>query len=206
MKITLKTKLGTLVIAIALLITSIKTNAQIQISEQSFDLTKGATKGYYYCINMDKEKGSFDVVYKMGGLKYDVKLKNKYEHYTIDKDLKLVNGLLDLTTICIGIPSTFVVECALKKVPVVNICFDTNQSHAVMGSMISYWDAPFYKNARESFFANGVFNENDLSKVLEEVLLFDQDKVAVAAGEFLNREFGVLGDEVRTRTVNSIIG
>jgi hypothetical protein len=134
---------------------------------------------------------------------YDAKRNFNFPY---PEDLKLVNGLLDLTTICIGIPSTFVVECALKKVPVVNICFDTNQSHAVMGSMISYWDAPFYKNARESFFANGVFNENDLSKVLEEVLLFDQDKVAVAAGEFLNREFGVLGDEVRTRTVNSIIG
>ena len=90
-------------------------------------------------------------------------------NYTLSDDLIEYTSLLSYSDLCINIPSTVTLECAIKKLPVLNICFDFDGVEVSTndGKILTFWDAPFYKDFHKYDFINPVFNLDELdSKVL----------------------------------------
>jgi hypothetical protein len=90
MKILLKKPIT--VTIIALLSWSIQTMAQVPILEKSFDVSRKAKNGYLGNVDMNDAKGTIDMTYI---LESSNKNKLKYEIYTYDKDLNLINTVKD---------------------------------------------------------------------------------------------------------------
>lgn len=63
-------------------------------------------------------------------------------------DLQLYNSLLKYASVCIGVPSTATVECAIADLPTVNIGFDLPGPQPSTGSLRAFWDADFYHEVR----------------------------------------------------------
>ncbi len=66
-------------------------------------------------------------------------------NYTKYEDLKDYVSLLRSCNVCINIPSTVTVECAIFKIPVINICYNNKLNAG--SDILKFWNAPFYKNA-----------------------------------------------------------
>ncbi len=71
---------------------SIPTSAQVPILEKSFDVSRKAKNGYLAHIETNAEKGTIDMIYVLSST---TKHKIKYEIYTYDKDLNLINTIQD---------------------------------------------------------------------------------------------------------------
>ena len=67
-------------------------SAQVPILEKSFDVSRKAKNGYLAHIETDAEKGTIDMIYVLSST---TKHKIKYEIYTYDKDLNLINTIQD---------------------------------------------------------------------------------------------------------------
>ncbi len=63
-------------------------------------------------------------------------------------DFTLYTALLRHSSVCVGVPSTVAVECALADLPMVNIGFDLPGPPCLNGSVEAFWNAPFYANVR----------------------------------------------------------
>ena len=67
---------------------AIQTSAQVPILEKSYDVSRKAKNGYLAHIETNAEKGIIDMIYVLSST---TKHKIKYEIYTYDKDLNLIN-------------------------------------------------------------------------------------------------------------------
>lgn len=83
-------------------------------------------------------------------------------NYATESDLSLFKSLLNYSNICINVPSTVTIECALAKLPVLNICYAYSEDIDI----ISFWKADFYENARNANFVFPIFRVEDFNTVL----------------------------------------
>ena len=67
---------------------AIRASAQVPILEKSFDVSRKAKNGYLAHIETNAEKGTIDMIYVLSST---TRHKIKYEIYTYDKDLNLIN-------------------------------------------------------------------------------------------------------------------
>lgn len=67
---------------------AIQASAQVPILEKSYDVSRKAKNGYLAHIETNNEKGTIDMIYVLSST---TKHKIKYEIYTYDKDLNLIN-------------------------------------------------------------------------------------------------------------------
>ena len=67
---------------------AIQASAQVPILEKSFDVSRKAKNGYLAHIETNAEKGTIEMIYVLSST---TKRKIKYEIYTYDKDLNLIN-------------------------------------------------------------------------------------------------------------------
>jgi hypothetical protein len=67
---------------------AIQVSAQVPILEKSYDVSRKAKNGYLAHIETNEEKGTIDMIYILSST---TKHKIKYEIYTYDKDLNLIN-------------------------------------------------------------------------------------------------------------------
>ncbi len=81
-------------------------------------------------------------------------------------DAIFFNNLLHYADLCVNIPSTLTVECALAGLPVINVGFDLPGPQPVPGSIRAFWDVDYYANVRVS--RSALFAES--SSQLEELL------------------------------------
>jgi hypothetical protein len=70
--------------------------------------------------------------------------------YQRKRDVMFFNSLLHYAEVCINIPSTVTVECAIAGVPIVNLGFDLPGPSPLPGSIHAFWDADYYTNVRKS--------------------------------------------------------
>ncbi len=63
-------------------------SAQVPILEKSYDVSRKAKNGYLAHIDLDEAKGTIDMIYVLSST---TKHKIKYEIYTYDKELNLIN-------------------------------------------------------------------------------------------------------------------
>lgn len=70
----------------------LQSKAQVPILEKSFDISRKAKNGYLGHIDMNEAKGTIDMTYI---LESSTKHKLKFEIYTYDKDLNLLNTVKD---------------------------------------------------------------------------------------------------------------
>ena len=87
------------------------------------------------------------------------------------EDMVFYNSLLHYSTICIGIPSTVTIECAISHLPVVNIGFDLPGAKPLPGSIRAFWDSEFYRDIAESKFAELAVDPDDLLTKLRDHLI-----------------------------------
>lgn len=64
------------------------------------------------------------------------------------EDLLLYNSLLKYASVCVGVPSTVTVECAIADLPTVNIGFELTGQPQPAISVRTFWDADFYREVR----------------------------------------------------------
>ncbi|MBK7213228.1 MAG: hypothetical protein IPH88_08055 [Bacteroidales bacterium] len=67
---------------------AIQASAQVPIMEKSYDVSRKAKNGYLAHIETNEAKGTIDMIYVLSST---TKHKIKYEIYTYDKDLNLIN-------------------------------------------------------------------------------------------------------------------
>jgi hypothetical protein len=67
---------------------AIQASAQVPILEKSYDVSRKAKNGYLAHIETNETKGTIDMIYVLSST---TKRKIKYEIYTYDKDLNLIN-------------------------------------------------------------------------------------------------------------------
>jgi hypothetical protein len=70
--------------------------------------------------------------------------------YQKKEDIKVWSDLLHYSAVCINIPSTVTVDCALAGLPVINIGFDLPGRQPLPGSIRAFWDVDYYSNARKT--------------------------------------------------------
>jgi hypothetical protein len=70
--------------------------------------------------------------------------------YQKKEDLGVWNDLLDYSAVCVNVPSTVTVECALAGLPVINIGFDLPGPRPLPGSIRAFWDVDYYSNVRKT--------------------------------------------------------
>ena len=64
-------------------------------------------------------------------------------------DAAFFNSLLHYAALCINIPSTLTVECALVGLPVINIGFDLPGPEPAPGPIRIFWEVDYYTNVRQ---------------------------------------------------------
>jgi hypothetical protein len=77
------------------------------------------------------------------------------------------NSLLQYSDVCVNIPSTLTVECALAGLPVINIGFDLPGPRPVPGSTRAFWDVDYYANVRQTRAAILCDSPSDLGGLLQ---------------------------------------
>jgi len=85
-------------------------------------------------------------------------------------DQVLYNSLLHYAAVCIGMPSTVTVECAVADVPVINIGFDLPGPAAQPGPVRKFWEADFYEEVRQTGAAQLVEAPDDFKAAVAEAL------------------------------------
>jgi hypothetical protein len=83
-------------------------------------------------------------------------------------DLLLYNSLLHYASVCVGVPSTATVECAIANLPTVNIGFDLPGPPPSTGSLRAFWDADFYQEVRTT---GAAFLANNPEELVSQIAL-----------------------------------
>lgn len=105
-------------------------------------------------------------------------------------DQVLYNSLLHYASVCVGMPSTVTVECAVADVPVINIGFDLPGPAPQPGGVRKFWDADFYSLVRKTKAAAlGATPEDLLSHIGS--ALCDRGYLAEGRGSLINEQLGV---------------
>lgn len=86
--------------------------------------------------------------------------------YQKKEDLSVWNDLLHYSAVCVNIPSTVTVECALVGLPVINLGFDLPGPKPLPGSVRAFWDVDYYSNVRKVKAALLCETPTHLSKLL----------------------------------------
>ena len=86
--------------------------------------------------------------------------------YQRRSDSIMFNGLLHHSAVCVNIPSTVTVECALAGLPVVNLAFELPGPTPGPGSIKAFWDVDYYANVRATGAALRVGSPGDLAPAL----------------------------------------
>ncbi len=118
-------------------------------------------------------------------------------NYTHLEDLIIYKSLLTYADCCVNIPSTVTLECAFMKLKVVNICYGNTLAEDNM--VKRYWNAPFYKNVRDTGVAIPVFDKVELNQIFKKI-----NDERTNTEEYLSLEFPVDLNEIISRTVNFI--
>ena len=117
-------------------------------------------------------------------------------NYTMYEDLEEFSSLLKLCHVCINIPSTVTVECAITNLPVINICYNNESNKGC--DILKFWNALFYKNVIKYGAAIPAHSKHELRAHLENIAnghhIYDNQKL------YLNSELGV---DVNNMTENS---
>jgi hypothetical protein len=86
------------------------------------------------------------------------------------EDVSAWNELLHYAAVCINIPSTVTVECALAGLPVINIGFDLPGPRPLPGSIRDFWNVDYYLNVRKTRAALLCENAAQLKNLLNDCL------------------------------------
>ncbi|MDD5760193.1 MAG: hypothetical protein PHI06_14060, partial [Desulfobulbaceae bacterium] len=116
-------------------------------------------------------------------------------------DLLLYNCLLFYASACVGIPSTVTIECAVTRLPVINIGFDLPGPPSLNGSLASCWLADYYRDVRE----NEAAALADTPDRLRELLIISiENRAWMSCGQsaLLLRLLGVAPGKSSERTQN----
>lgn len=70
--------------------------------------------------------------------------------YQKKEDAVVFNNLLQGAAVCINIPSTLTIECALVGLPVINIGFDLPGPQPAPGPIRTFWEVDYYANVRRA--------------------------------------------------------
>jgi hypothetical protein len=90
-------------------------------------------------------------------------------------DMILYNSLLHYSSLCVGIPSTVTIECAISCLPVLNLGFDLPDPKPAR-SMKSFWNAEFYQEAIRHGVASLCESEEDLLEKINTTLVSGKQK------------------------------
>ncbi len=106
------------------------------------------------------------------------------------EDLSLFNSLLHYSQLCIGAPSTVAIECAVERVPLINLGFDLEGPKPLNGSIAAAWNQEFYRDVRETRAAELASSEALLSSLISRGL--DESKwMREEQARLLLRQLGV---------------
>jgi len=108
-------------------------------------------------------------------------------NFTKQEDLKEFSTLLRYCNVCINIPSTVTIECAIAQVPVINICYNNELNKGA--DILRFWNAPFYKNVLKFNAAIPVFSKNELKDIL--ILINNGLNLKLSQKLYLQNEIGV---------------
>lgn len=104
-------------------------------------------------------------------------------------DSILFNALLHHSAVCVNIPSTVTVECALVGVPVLNLAFDLPGPVPGPGSIQAFWDVDYYANVRQTGAALRVASVKELVPALA-ACLADHDLLDTQQRHLVQLELG----------------
>lgn len=107
--------------------------------------------------------------------------------YARKSDPILYNALLHFSSLCVTIPSTVTVDCALSGLPVINLGIEVSGEQPLAGSIRAFWDVDFNRNVRESGGARFVTTREELEKAMLEYL-HDKSIDADGRGALILRE------------------
>lgn len=120
-------------------------------------------------------------------------------------DLLLYDSLLSYASVCVGIPSTVTIECAVARLPVINIGFDLPGLQALNGPLNAFWQADFYREVRESGSAALADSPETLRELLQKSL---KDRYWMRRGQnlLLQQQLGVSPGKSAECTVALLTG
>ena len=110
------------------------------------------------------------------GIKYQVPKwlhdKGTGQNLQLTDDLQNYRELLSSCTVCISIPSTISVECALMEVPIINIIDDLVDFSTTSNtfSISDYWNSAFYRHFKEKKFVFGCKSYQEIEERLNVVV------------------------------------
>jgi hypothetical protein len=93
--------------------------------------------------------------------------------YARKSDPVFYNALLHYSSLCVTIPSTVNVDCALSGLPVINLGIEVLGDQPLAGSIRAFWEVDFNRNVRETGAARFVTDEVQLTNTMVAYL---QDK------------------------------
>lgn len=105
-------------------------------------------------------------------------------------DLLFYNSLLEYSAVCVGMPSTVTVECAVANLPVINIGFEMPGPSPLNGSIRAFWDADFYRDVRESGAAALAASPEELLVLMNRALQ-DRNWLKPQREQLLKKQLGV---------------
>jgi hypothetical protein len=90
--------------------------------------------------------------------------------YARKSDPVLYNALLRYSSVCVTIPSTVTVDCAIADLPAINLGIEVQGEQPLAGSLRAFWEVDFNRNVRETGAAKFVTTQFDLEFCLKEFL------------------------------------
>lgn len=91
--------------------------------------------------------------------------------YARRSDPPFYNVLLNYCNLCITIPSTVTVDCAIAGTPIINLGIEVPGEQPLAGSIRAFWEVDFNRNVRESGAAKLVTSEQELEQAIIEYLM-----------------------------------
>ena len=121
-------------------------------------------------------------------------------NYPEKSDIENFIELLQISKLCVGLPSTVVIEASLMRVPFLNICFDYGDVTTIYNTVAEMWTAPFYRNVVTMDSAIGVLEKAMFKKKLKEILIEDQD-IGNKQDMFIKKELTFTGSELKNQMI-----
>jgi hypothetical protein len=90
--------------------------------------------------------------------------------YARRSDPVFYNALLHYASVCVTIPSTVTLDCALSGVPVINLGIEVPGEQPLPGSLKVFWEVDFNENVRETGAARFVTSLSELENSLVDYL------------------------------------
>jgi len=137
---------------------------QIVIRTNPMDLSEYISANFDNCPNVLIQKADWRME------------NNRSWNFQRRNDIVVYNSLLHYSSLCIGIPSTVTIECAISCLPVINLGFDLPGPVPLPGSMKAFWNADFYQDEVRYGVASLSESENDLISKINIALVTDKPK------------------------------